>query len=55
MGLNFGEIGPSVEELWALASRMGTVVGLLIGGRNEPWRWRIRRADGVAVEDTPRR
>ena len=45
MGLNFGEIGPSVEELWASASRMGTVVGLLIGGLNEPWRWRIRRAD----------
>ena len=31
----------------ASASSMGTVVGLLIDGRNEPWRWRIRRADGA--------
>jgi hypothetical protein len=48
---NFGEIGPSVEELWASASRMGTIVGLLIGGRNEPWRWRIRRADEATSQE----
>jgi hypothetical protein len=45
MGSNFSKIGPSVAELWALASRMGVEGGLLIGGRNEPWRWRIRSAD----------
>ena len=54
MGSNFSKIGPSVAELWAsasavgimgVASAMGVEVGLLIGGRNEPWRWRIRSAD----------
>ena len=53
---NFGKIGPSVAELWAsasavgimgVASRIGVEVGLLIGGRNEPWRWRGRSADGT--------
>jgi hypothetical protein len=47
MGSNFGKIGLSVAELWASASSMGTAVGLLIDGRNEPWRWRIRRTDGA--------
>jgi hypothetical protein len=55
MGSNFGKIGPSVEELWVSALRIGTVVGLLFGGQKEPWRWRIRRADGVVVKDRPRR
>ena len=31
--------------IMGVASAMGVEVGLLIGGRNEPWRWRIRSAD----------
>ena len=31
--------------IMGVASRMGVEGGLLIGGRNEPWRWKIRSAD----------
>ena len=36
--------------IMGVASAMGVEVGLLIGGRNEPWRWRIRSADGATSE-----